>query len=173
MATLREPVKIFIVQSLACFETPQQVADAVKQEFNIEIERQQVALYDPTKATGKNLSKKLVNLFNKTRADFQKNVYDIPLANKAYRIKELQKIYEGWKNNRLMKQGVIKQVREEMQGHDLTLLNIELKQLEIEKIRTGDGEGADDPTPVKVTIQVVDASKKDAEHQSDAECASG
>ncbi|MCY1458442.1 hypothetical protein D9M71_758250 [compost metagenome] len=72
-----------------------------------------------------------------------------------------------------MKQGVIKQVREEMQGHDLTLLNIELKQLEIEKIRTGDGEGADDATPVKVTIQVVDASKKDAEYQSDAECASG
>ena len=171
MATLREPVKIFIVQSLACFETPQQVADAVKQEFNIEIERQQVALYDPTKATGKNLSKKLVTLFNKTRADFQKNIYDIPLANKAYRLRELQKIYEGWKNNRLMKQGVIKQVREEMQGHDLMLLNVELKQLEIEKMRAGDEE--DDPTPVKVTIQVVDASKKDAEHQSDTECASG
>jgi hypothetical protein len=29
MATLKEPVKIFIVQSLACFETPQQVVDAV------------------------------------------------------------------------------------------------------------------------------------------------
>ncbi|HFF4926311.1 TPA: hypothetical protein ACGDK5_003739, partial [Acinetobacter baumannii] len=95
------------------------------------------------------------------------------LANKAYRLKELQKIYEDWKNNRLMKQGVIKQVREEMQGYDLMLLNLELKQLEIEKIRSGDGEGADDPTPVKVTIQVVDASKKDAEHQSDTECTSG
>ncbi|HAV5585828.1 TPA: hypothetical protein JI121_16035 [Acinetobacter baumannii] len=47
----------------------------------------------------------------------------------------------------------------------------ELKQLEIEKLR--EGEGDEDPTPVKVTIQVVDASKKDAEHQSDAECASG
>lgn len=37
MATLKEPVQIFIVQSLACFETAQQVADAVKQEFAIEI----------------------------------------------------------------------------------------------------------------------------------------
>ncbi|EHU1305916.1 DUF2280 domain-containing protein [Acinetobacter baumannii] len=171
MATLKEPIKIFIVQSLACFDTPQQVADAVKQEFGVEIPRQQVAAYDPTKPTGKNLSKKLTNLFNKTRADFQKNVYDIPLANKAYRLKELQKIYEDWKNNRLMKQGVIKQVREEMQGYDLMLLNLELKQLEIEKLR--EGEGDEDPTPVKVTIQVVDASKKDAEHQSDAECTSG
>ncbi|MCK0916131.1 DUF2280 domain-containing protein [Acinetobacter pittii] len=171
MAALKEPVKIFIVQSLACFDTPQQVADAVKQRFGIEIDRRQCEAYDPTKATGKNLSKKLITLFNKTRADFQKNVYDIPLANKAYRLRELQNIYEGWKNNRLMKQWVIKQVREEMQGHDLMLLNVELKQLEIEKIREGERE--DDPTPVKVTIQVVDASKKDAEHQSDTECTSG
>ena len=37
------------------------------------------------------------NPFHKTREDFKKNVYDIPLANKAYRIKELQKIYEDWK----------------------------------------------------------------------------
>ncbi|HEE5436315.1 TPA: DUF2280 domain-containing protein [Acinetobacter baumannii] len=171
MATLKEPIKIFIVQSLACFDTHQQVADAVKQEFGVEILRQQVAAYDPTKPAGKNLSKKLTTLFNKTRADFQKNVYDIPLANKAYRLKELQKIYEDWKNNRLMKQGVIKQVREEMQGYDLMLLNLELKQLEIEKLR--EGEGDEDPTPVKVTIQVVDASKKDAEHQSDTERTSG
>ena len=144
MAALKEQVKIFIVQALACMDTPQQVANAVKQEFNIEIDRKQVQLYDPTKAAGKNLSKKY---------------------------KELQKIYEDWKNNRLMKQGVIKQVREEMQGYDLMLLNLELKQLEIEKLR--EGEGDEDPTPVKVTIQVVDASKKDAEHQSDTECTSG
>lgn len=93
MATLREPVKIFIVQSLACFETPQQVADAVKQNFDIEIERQQVASYDPTKPTGKNLSKKLKDLFHQTRNDFKTNVFDIPLANKAVRLKELQNIY--------------------------------------------------------------------------------
>ncbi|MDW5433044.1 DUF2280 domain-containing protein [Acinetobacter baumannii] len=171
MAALKEQVKIFIVQTLACMDTPQQVANAVKQEFNIEIDRKQVQLYDPTKAAGKNLSKKYKDLFHKTREDFKKNVYDIPLANKAYRLKELQKIYEDWKNNRLMKQGVIKQVREEMQGYDLMLLNLELKQLEIEKLR--EGEGDEDPTPVKVTIQVVDASKKDAEHQSDTECTSG
>ena len=44
MAALKEPVKIFIVQSLACFETPQQVADTVKQDFKIEVSRQQVCL---------------------------------------------------------------------------------------------------------------------------------
>ena len=33
MAALKEPVKIFIVQSLACRDTPQEVAELVKQEF--------------------------------------------------------------------------------------------------------------------------------------------
>lgn len=171
MATLKEPVKIFIVQSLACFETPQQVADAVKQEFKVEIGRQQVASYDPTKPTGKNLSKKLVQLFNKTRENFKRNVYDIPLANKAVRLNELQKMYEDWGKNKVMKQNIIKQIKDEMQGHDIQLLDIELKKLEIQRIRDGEDGAGDDPTPVKVTIQVVDASKKDAEHQSDSECA--
>ncbi len=173
MATLREPVKVFIVQSLACFNTPQQVADAVKQEFNLEITRQQVALYDPTKSTGKNLSKKLRTLFFSTREKFKDDVWDIPLANKSFRMNELQKMFDDYGRNKLMKQSILKQAREEMQGHDLQLLNVQLKKLEIDRIKNGDGEGADDPTPVSVTINVVDASKKDAEHQSDAECTTG
>lgn len=142
MATLREPVKIFIVQSLACFETPQQVVESVKQEFDIEILRQQVALYDPTKATGKNLSKKLKDLFHKTRNDFRTNVFDIPLANKAVRLTELQKIYNDPKVNRVLRTKLIRQFKDEMQGYELQLLGIELKKLEIERIKTGDGDGA-------------------------------
>lgn len=173
MAALKEPIKIFIVQSLACFETPQQVADTVKQEFKIEISRQQVSLYDPTKHVGRNLSKKLKDLFEQTRADFKSNIYDIPLANKAVRLNELQKMYVDWKNNKVKKQNIIKQIKDEMHGYEIQLLDVQLKQLEIDKIKNGDGEGADDPTPVKVTIQVVDASKENAEHQSDPECSSG
>ncbi|AOA58205.1 DUF2280 domain-containing protein [Acinetobacter larvae] len=173
MAALKEPVKIFIVQSLACFDTPQQVVEAVKQEYGIEITRQQVALYDPTKVAGRNLSKKLKDLFHKTRNDFKTNVFDIPLANKAVRLTELQKIYNDPKVNRILRTKLIRQVKDEMQGYEIQLLDIQLKQLEIERIKTGDGDGADDPTPVKVTIQVVDASKDNAEYQPDAECASG
>ena len=173
MAALKEPVKIFIVQSLACFETPQQVVESVKQEFNIEILRQQVALYDPTKATGKNLSKKLKDIFTRTRKEFQTNIHAIPLANKAVRLTELQKMYDGLTGNRVMKTKLIKQIKDEMQGYEIQLLDAQLKQLEIDKIKNGDGEAADDPTPVKVTIQVVDASKENAEHQSDPECTSG
>ena len=88
MASLKEPVKIFIVQALACRDTPQEVADAVKQEFKIEIDRRQCAAYYPTKVSGRNLSKKFVELFNKTRAQFDEGLIDIPIANKFYRLKQ-------------------------------------------------------------------------------------
>ena len=116
MATLKEPVKIFIVQSLACFETPQQVVDTVKQDFNIEITRQQVALYDPTKVAGRNLSKKLKDLFERTRKDFRENIEDIAIANKAFRLRELQKMYEDSGRNKRVKQNLLKQAFQETDG---------------------------------------------------------
>lgn len=73
---------------------PQQVVEAVKQEYKIEITRQQVALYDPTKVAGRNLSKKLKDLFTRTRKDFRANIEDIAIANKAFRLKELQGMYD-------------------------------------------------------------------------------
>ncbi|WP_269914812.1 DUF2280 domain-containing protein [Acinetobacter sp. HY1485] len=116
MATLKEPIKIFIVQSLACMETPQQVADAVKQEFGIELDRRQCSAYDPTKPAGKNLSKKLKQLFDETRRNFQENILDIPLANKAFRLRELQKMYDDYGKNKVMKQKVLKQAFQETDG---------------------------------------------------------
>ncbi|MCK4113690.1 DUF2280 domain-containing protein [Acinetobacter radioresistens] len=98
MATLKEPVKIFIVQALACRDTPQEVADLVKQEFDIEIDRMQCSSYDPTKVAGRNLSKKYVQLFNDTRQKFDDGLIDIPIASKYYRLKQYQKQLEKTKN---------------------------------------------------------------------------
>lgn len=58
MAALSPEVKAFIVQALACFDTPTQVVEQVKQEFNLTVSIQQVSSYDPTKAIGKNLGQK-------------------------------------------------------------------------------------------------------------------
>ena len=116
MAALKEPVKMFIVQSLACFDTPQQVVEAVKQEYELEISRQQVALYDPTKVAGRNLSKKLKDLFNRTRKDFRENIEDIAIANKAFRLRELQKMYEDSGRNKQVKQNLLKQAFQETDG---------------------------------------------------------
>ena len=116
MAALKEPVKIFIVQSLACFDTPQQVADAVQQRFGIEIDRRQCEGYDPTKFSGRNLSKKLKDLFTRTRKDFRANIEDIAIANKAFRLKELQGMYDDSGKNKRLKQNLLKQAFQETDG---------------------------------------------------------
>ena len=116
MATLKEPVKIFIVQSLACRDTPQEVADLVKQEFDLIIDRSQVALYDPTKRRGKNLSKGYVQLFEETRKKFDLGLIDIPIANKYYRLKEIQKMYDDSGKNKKTKQVLLKQAFQETDG---------------------------------------------------------
>ena len=144
MAALKEPVKIFIVQSLACFETPQQVVDAVREEFGIEIERQQVASYDPTKATCRGMSQKLKDLFYRTREDFKKNIEDIPIANKAFHFKELQKMYDDWGKNKVMRQNVLKQAQGLLQSgksagpsglSEKEQIEIDIKRLELEKLQ--------------------------------------
>ncbi|EQC1422654.1 DUF2280 domain-containing protein [Enterobacter hormaechei] len=101
MATLKGEVKAFIVQSLACFDTPSQVVDLVKKEFGLSITRQQVESHDPTKANGRGLAQKWVELFHETRKRFQTELSDIPIANKAYRLRALDRMMtraEGMKN---------------------------------------------------------------------------
>lgn len=92
MAALKPEVKAFIIQQLACFDTPSIVVDAVQKEFGIKITPQQVESHDPTKVSGKGLAKKWVDLFNATRERFQNEISDIPIANKAYRLRVLQRM---------------------------------------------------------------------------------
>lgn len=89
MATLTEAAKHHIVQALACFDTPTQVCESVKEEFGIEVGRQQVAQYDPTKAAGKSVSKKWRTLFEDTRKRFREEVAEIPIASRAFRLRAL------------------------------------------------------------------------------------
>ncbi|MBA6243795.1 MULTISPECIES: DUF2280 domain-containing protein [unclassified Psychrobacter] len=90
MATLNTKVKAYIVRGLATYMTPSEVVDAVKQEFGgFVVTRQQVAKYDPNKASGVNLSSKWQELFVQHRKDFNDEINSIPIANKAYRLKLL------------------------------------------------------------------------------------
>lgn len=94
MAALSNEVKAFIVQALACFDTPSQVAEAVKNEFGIEISRQAVESHDPTKRAARNLAKRWVTLFEDTRKRFREETAEIPIANRAYRLRALGRIAE-------------------------------------------------------------------------------
>lgn len=94
MAVLQREVKAFIVQALACFDTPSQVAEAVQKEFGLTITRQQVESHDPTKTSGKCLAKRWVTLFHDTRKRFRDDTADIPIANRAFRLRALGRMAE-------------------------------------------------------------------------------
>ncbi|WP_354690903.1 DUF2280 domain-containing protein [Phytobacter sp. RSE-02] len=92
MAALKPETKAFIVQSVACYDTPSQVVEAVLKEFGIQVTRQQVEQNDPTKVSGKGLAKRWVDLFIATRERFLNETADIPIANKAYRLRVLNRM---------------------------------------------------------------------------------
>lgn len=94
MAKLTDSQKRFIVQALACWDTPTQVAEAVKEEFGVGVPRVQVAQYDPTKVAGQKLAKKWMELFDATRKRFREEVAEIPIADQAFRLRALGKIYD-------------------------------------------------------------------------------
>jgi len=94
MAALSTEIKAFIVEALACFDSPSQVAQKVKEEFGVEITRQQAAQHDPTKAAGATLAKRWRDLFEITRKRFCEETADIPIANRAYRLRVLWRMAE-------------------------------------------------------------------------------
>lgn len=115
MAALKPDVKAFIIQSLACFDTPSLVVESVQKEFGLKITRQQVESHDPTKVSGKALAKKWGELFHVTRERFQTEISDIPIANKAYRLRVLDRMAtrtESMKNYALAAQ-IVEQAAKE------------------------------------------------------------
>jgi len=86
MARLKKEVQTYIVRSLAQFNTPQETADLVKEEFKIEVTRQQCEAYDPTKRIGKDLSQSLKKEFEETRKSYLEAPKNIPIANQTVRL---------------------------------------------------------------------------------------
>lgn len=114
--TLSDEVKAFIVTNLASFEPPSAVAALVKDEFGLVVSRQSVSAYDPTTKQGKDLSAKWKSLFERARKDFRESTDDIPLANKAVRIRMLDRMarHAIEKKNAPLAQSLLKQIAEEM-----------------------------------------------------------
>lgn len=92
MARLTLEQKVFIVQRLACFESPVSIIRAVKDEYGVTINHQALQNYDPTKVNGQYLSPKLKTLFEETRKRFTEDISSIPIANKAVRLNALQRM---------------------------------------------------------------------------------
>jgi len=152
MAALSNEVKAFIVQALACFDTPTQVAEAVKREFDIDVSRQQVETHDPTKRCSKTLAKRWVTLFEDTRKRFREQTADIPIANRAYRLRALGRMVEK---------------AESMRNLALTAQLLEQAAKEVGDVYVNRQTKVDSPldnaVPTSVQVTVMDARKRDAD----------
>lgn len=146
---LQNEHRAFIVQRVACYDSPREVADAVKEEYGIEITPQAVEVYDPTKRAGRGVAKTWRELFETTRAAFLKNVTDhVPEANKAVRIRMLANSARALKARgnhlgaaemleRIAKElGNVHSNRRELTGADgkPIAMDVEYKDLSIEQI---------------------------------------
>jgi hypothetical protein len=87
-------VQTFVVQSLACFDSPSTVVAAVKKEYGEEITRQAVEGYDPNKKAGANLAEKWKLLFEETRKAFLEDTSQIAISHRAVRLRALQRMAE-------------------------------------------------------------------------------
>lgn len=94
MSALPEHIKLQIVQALACFDTPSQVAKAVNAEFGLTVSPQQCERYDPTKRAGAALSKKYREIFAETRKTFLEDTSTIGVSHRAVRLRTLQRLID-------------------------------------------------------------------------------
>jgi hypothetical protein len=116
MAALKDEVKMFIVQQLACHDTPSQVAESVKDMFGLDVNRAQIQTYDPYKSQGRNLSAKFKDIFDATRKAFLAGAAEIPIASKAFRLRALHRSYEFFvsKKNHIAANQVLEQAAKEV-----------------------------------------------------------
>lgn len=108
MAKLTDAHKAFIVNQLAAFSTPSEVAVLVKEQFEIEIGRDQVAKYHPE--ASEKPAKKWIAMFEKARKRFLKDTSDIAISHRAFRLKELEDM-----RRRAKARGNLKQAAELME----------------------------------------------------------
>ncbi|OHV81625.1 DUF2280 domain-containing protein [Rhizobium sp. LCM 4573] len=115
-AKLTDEVKTYIVQALACFDSPSIVAAAVKKEFGVEVSRQLVESHDPNKKAASGLAPKWRVLFEETRKTFLEDTASIAISHRAVRLRALQRMAEKaeTQGNMVLASSLLKQAAEEV-----------------------------------------------------------
>lgn len=90
MASLNDNERRQIVQRLATYGTPTEVAEWASTEFEKDVGRKQVAHYDPTRSD--QTGQQWVELFHETRKTFNEDASRVAIAQKLWRLRQLQKI---------------------------------------------------------------------------------
>jgi hypothetical protein len=114
---LTDEQRLFVVQALACFDTPARVRELLKAEFpEAEISVQGIESYNPTKRQGKNLGQKWRTIFEETRKTFISDTSAIPISHRNYRLMVLNRMAQDAEKekNKVLAAQLMKQAAEEM-----------------------------------------------------------
>lgn len=91
---LSTEAKTFVVQSLACFDPPKVIQDALKADFGATITLQGIEAYDPHKTAGRRLSQRWRTLHEETRKAFLEDASKIGISHRTVRLRALQRMAE-------------------------------------------------------------------------------
>lgn len=81
--------KRFIVESLAAYCPPSEVARALKQRDGFQMSPQAIECYDPTKRAGRGLSEEWREVFDRARMKYIEQIGNIGIAHRVYRLEKL------------------------------------------------------------------------------------
>lgn len=136
--------KLFIVRCHARFMTPTAIVKAVKEEFGIELVRQNTAMYHPDRH--KRISKELLEHFDEHRKIFMEEINAVPIAHQSVRINllwDMAQRAQARGNDALLAQ-IIEQAAKEMGGaytNRSAIVTMDLSQFsneELERLAAGD-----------------------------------
>lgn len=97
MSRLKPAIQEFIVRCLAVERmTPTQVVQAVKDEFEVEVTRQQVRHYNPEQSS--ECAKEWREKFEQLRADVADDEKTIPISLRAHRLRVYQRLLDAQLN---------------------------------------------------------------------------
>lgn len=92
---LSEAQKVYIVTRLALYEAPAAIAESFRDDFGEKIEAKRVHEWDASKpANRKRIAADLRDLFDRTRAEFDAEKVAVPISNKIFQLRLLQRIAE-------------------------------------------------------------------------------
>lgn len=117
MTRLTDEIKTLIVMELAQFRGYAEVARLVSEETGVPVDRFQVRTYDPTNLAYAGGDKWRV-IFERARVQYLTAVESVPIANKAFRLNELQRNYEAARNrgNLVLANATLEQAAKEVGG---------------------------------------------------------
>ena len=116
---LEDHHRAFLVAEFACFATPMEAADALREEYGIEITPQSAQHYDATSDAGRQAAKKWHELFDVSRQAFLDDVVArIPEAHKSVRIQELARASRIFKKrgNFMAMAAILERIAKEVGG---------------------------------------------------------